>query len=331
MGGYMADAAPATNPSGDGPGIAIGTGSSSQKVDSTAVGKNAKTTGERALAVGYNSIADADSAMAVGNGNKAMAGGSLAVGARNIAQGFEKYVSPEDANMIDAAKNKTGYFSPAFADPTVFIVNKKLAGDIKIAGFDDLLNPALKGKIACGDPANSSSAFQVLMAMLYAKGKDGDPMSPEAWAYVDNFIKNVDGKFLNSSGAVHKGAADGEYTVGLTWEDPAATYVKNGADVEVVFPKEGAIFPGESVQIIKGAKHMENAKKFVDFMLSQKIQEAAGKTLTVRPLRKGVKLADYMTPQDTIALFKNYDEGWVAAHKKEVVAEWNKHLENSRQ
>lgn len=132
-------------------------------------------------------------------------------------------------------------------------------------------------------------------------------------------------------GAVHKGAADGEYTVGLTWEDPAATYVKNGADVEVVFPKEGAIFPGESVQIIKGAKHMENAKKFVDFMLSQKIQEAAGKTLTVRPLRKGVKLADYMTPQDTIALFKNYDEGWVAAHKKEVVAEWNKHLENSRQ
>ncbi|MFR6111203.1 MAG: extracellular solute-binding protein [Dialister invisus] len=37
---------------------------------------------------------------------------------------FEKYVSPEDANMIDAAKNKTGYFSPAFADPTVFIVNK---------------------------------------------------------------------------------------------------------------------------------------------------------------------------------------------------------------
>lgn len=244
---------------------------------------------------------------------------------------FEKYVSPEDANMIDAAKNKTGYFSPAFADPTVFIVNKKLAGDMKIAGFDDLLNPALKGKIACGDPANSSSAFQVLMAMLYAKGKDGDPMSPEAWAYVDNFIKNVDGKFLNSSGAVHKGAADGEYTVGLTWEDPAATYVKNGAAVEVVFPKEGAIFPGESVQIIKGAKHVENAKKFVDFMLSQKIQEAAGKTLTVRPLRKGVKLADYMTPQNTIALFKNYDEGWVAAHKKEVVAEWNKHLENSRQ
>lgn len=107
--------------------------------------------------------------------------------------------------------------------------------------------------------------------------------------------------------------------------------MKNGAPVKVVFPKEGAIFPGESVEIIKGAKHMENAKKFVDFMLSQKIQEEAGKTLTVRPLRKGMKLADYMTPQDQIHLFKNYDEGWVAQHKKEIVALWNQHLENSRQ
>ena len=88
MGGYVADAAPATNPSGDGPGIAIGTGSSSQKVDSTAVGKNAKTTGERALAVGYNNMAGADGAMAVGNDNKAIAGGAVAVGAKNSAQGM---------------------------------------------------------------------------------------------------------------------------------------------------------------------------------------------------------------------------------------------------
>ena len=88
MGGYVADAAPATNPSGDGPGIAIGTGSSSPKVDSTAVGKNAKTTGERALAVGYNNMAGADGAMAVGNDNKAIAGGAVAVGAKNSAQGM---------------------------------------------------------------------------------------------------------------------------------------------------------------------------------------------------------------------------------------------------
>ncbi|HML32257.1 extracellular solute-binding protein [Sporomusa sphaeroides] len=242
---------------------------------------------------------------------------------------FMQYVSAEDANMMDAFKNKTGYFSAAFADPTVFIVNTNLAGNVRIESFDDLLNPELKGKIAFGDPANSSSAFQSLMAMLYAKGKNGDPMSDEAWAFVDKFIANLNGKILNSSGGVHKGVADGEYTVGLTWEDPAANYVKNGAPVKVVFPTEGAIFPGESVQIIKGCKHPENAKKFVDYMLSQKVQEQAGKELTVRPLRKNVELAKYMTPMDSIKLFSNYDEGWVANNKNAISAKWTKHLEKT--
>ena len=112
--------------------------------------------------------------------------------------------------------------------------------------------------------------------MLYGMGKDGDPLSDQAWDYVDQFIANLDGKMANSSSQVYKGVAEGEYVVGLTWEDPAANYVKEGAAVEVVFPKEGAIFPGESVQILKDCKHPENAKKFVDYMLSEKIQNAVG-------------------------------------------------------
>lgn len=242
---------------------------------------------------------------------------------------FEKYVSKENDKMLPAFRNKSGYFTPAFADPTVLIVNKNLA-PAPITSFQDLLNPELKGKIAFGDPANSSSAFQSLVAMLYANGANNDPMSPEAWAFVDKFIQNVDGKVLNSSGAVHKGVADGEYAVGLTWEDPAAGYVKNGAPVEVVFPKEGAIFPGESVQIIKGAKNLENAKKFVDYMLSEKVQNMVGETTTVRPLREGAKIANYMTPLDQIKLFPNYDEAWVSENKPKIVAEWNKHLEDSK-
>lgn len=242
---------------------------------------------------------------------------------------FMEYVSPEDANMLDAFRNNTGYFTPAFADPTVMIVNKDLKGGMKIDGFEDLLNPELKGKIAFGDPVNSSSAFQSLLAMLYGMGKDGDPLSDQAWDYVDQFIANLDGKMCNSSSQVYKGVAEGEYVVGLTWEDPAANYVKEGAAVEVVFPGEGAIFPGESVQILQGCKHPENAKKFVDYMLSEKIQNAVGSNLTVRPLRKDATLADYMTPQSEIKLFDNYDEGWVADHKTEITGLFSEHMETS--
>lgn len=242
---------------------------------------------------------------------------------------FMEYTSTENDKMMDGFKNKAGVFTPAFADPTVMIVNTELANGMKIDGFEDLLNPALKGKIAFGDPVNSSSAFQSLMAMLYGMGKNGDPMSPEAWDYVDKFIANLDGKMCNSSSQVYKGVAGGEYVVGLTWEDPAANLVKNGAKVKVVFPVEGAIFPGESVQILKNCKHPENAKKFVDYMLSEKVQNAVGMNLTVRPLRKGATLADYMTPNDKIKLAPNYDEKWVSENKAKITKMFSEHMEKS--
>ncbi|MBR2181878.1 MAG: extracellular solute-binding protein [Acidaminococcaceae bacterium] len=241
---------------------------------------------------------------------------------------FQEYVSKEDPNMMDEFRNTTKFFTPAFSDPTVMVVNKKMKGDMKIEGFGDLLNPALKDKIAFGDPVNSSSAFQSLVVMLYDMG-NGDPFSKEAWDYCDKFLKQLNGKMMNSSSQVYKGVAGGEYIVGLTWEDPAATLVKSGAPVEVVFPKEGALYAPQSVQIIKNCKHPENAKKFVDYMLSEKIQNLVGTTLTVRPLRKNAKLADYMTPASKIKIAPKFNEKWVSENKEKFTKEFTKHLEKS--
>ncbi|MBE6097772.1 MAG: extracellular solute-binding protein [Schwartzia succinivorans] len=241
---------------------------------------------------------------------------------------FQEYVSPEDKNMMPEFRNTTKFFTPAFSDPTVMIVNTDMTKDMKIEGFADLLNPALKGKIAFGDPVNSSSAFQSLVVMLYDMG-NGEPFSEGAWNYVDKFLAQLQGKMSNSSSQVYKGVAGGEYAVGLTWEDPAASLVKSGAHVKVVFPKEGALYAPQSVQIIKNCKHPENAKKFIDYMLSEKIQNLVGTTLTVRPLRQGAKLADYMTPADKIKIAPKFDEKWVSENKEKFTKMFTEHLEKS--
>lgn len=246
---------------------------------------------------------------------------------RDYIDYFEPYVSPEDDMMLDGYKNTSGVFAPAFCDPTVFIVNTDLAGDIEINGFEDLLNPALKGKIAAGDPVNSSSAFQCLVAGLYGMG-NGDPMSDEAWAWVEAFIENLDGVSLNSSSQVYKGVAEGEYVVGLTWEDPAAAYVRDGVAVRVVFPEEGAIMSGQCVSIIKGAPHMENAKKFVDYMLGETCQSYVGQNLTVRPLRSDAALNDSLTPWEDIVSLDSYDGDWVADNKASITERYSECLEN---
>lgn len=90
FGGYAGVyAVPATNPPGGGPGVAIGTGSSSNNANSVAVGSSAKTTGAKAVAVGNGAIADSTSTIAVGDGANVASNVDLVGG---IAIGKKAYV-----------------------------------------------------------------------------------------------------------------------------------------------------------------------------------------------------------------------------------------------
>lgn len=238
---------------------------------------------------------------------------------REKADLFEQYVSSNDDAMMEAHKNVDGFLTPYTADGSVILVNTDLIGDIEINGFADLLNPELKGKIASADASNSSSAFAHLTNQLLAMG--GDYESEEGWKYVEDLLTNIDGVILNSSSAVHKGVADGEYTVGLTYEDPAAGYVRDGAPVKVIYPEEGTVYLDAGVEVIKGAKNMENAKKFVDFVISKEAQDAFGSQLTNRPLRDDAEVGDYMTPMEEINVIME-DEDYVKEHREEIIQKY---------
>ena len=232
---------------------------------------------------------------------------------------FQEYVSPNDEYLLEGHKNKQGYLTPYNSDGSCILVNTDLIGDIKIEGYEDLLNPELKGKIAYPDPASSSSAFNQLTNMLVAMG--GDYESQEGWDYVAKIIENLDGKVASGSGAAHKSVADGEYVVALTYEDPSVSYVRDGAPVKVVYPKEGTIYGDANSAIIKGAKNLENAKKFIDFTISKEIQDAFGTEIFVRPLRADAELSDSMTPLEDIYTLEE-DIEYVTEHKSEIVEKY---------
>ncbi|WP_300383072.1 extracellular solute-binding protein, partial [Clostridium sp.] len=135
---------------------------------------------------------------------------------------FEEYKSSNEGDVAEENKNTDGKITRFSVIPSVLMVNTDLIGDIKVEGYEDLLKPELKGKIAHSDPAKSSSSFEHLVNMLYAMG-NGD--AEKGWDYADALAGNLDGKLLSGSSAVYKGVADGEYTVGLTFEEGGAKYV----------------------------------------------------------------------------------------------------------
>lgn len=87
---------------------------------------------------------------------------------------FEKYQSVNEKDVFDDYNNKDGLITRFTVIPSVIMINTKLIGDIKVEGFEDLLNPALKGKIAFADPSKSSSSFEHIINQLYAMG-NGKP------------------------------------------------------------------------------------------------------------------------------------------------------------
>lgn len=245
-------------------------------------------------------------------------GGSMAQYVQNPDL-FEPYVAKYNDELLEGHRNVKGYVTTYGSDGSVILVNKNLIGDIKINGYKDLLNPELKGKIAAADPANSSSAFAHLTNMLLAVG--GDYTSDEGWNYVKDLVANLDNKVASGSGAVHKSVADGEFVVGLTYEDPAISYIKNGGDVEVIYPEEGTVFLDAGSAIIKGAKNIDNAKLFMDFITSKPAQDAFGSQLTIRPLRPDAELADYMKPIEDIKLLQE-DNDYVYSNKKALAEKY---------
>ena len=223
---------------------------------------------------------------------------------------FEDFATTNAENI--PYKNVEGPLTRCTVVPSILMVNTNLAGNIKIEGYEDLLNPALKGKIAFADPAAAQSPFEHLVNMLYAMG-GGD--TEKGWDYIKKFCANLDGKLLSGSSATYKGVADGEYAVGLTFEQGGVDYVAWGSPVKVVYMKEGVISKPDGVYIIKGAKNMENAKRFVDYITSYDAQKMINEKLNRRAVRSDLPPSDLFIPIEDINIIYD-DEDLVVANKQ---------------
>ncbi|MEI6388069.1 MAG: extracellular solute-binding protein [Spirochaetota bacterium] len=235
---------------------------------------------------------------------------------------FQKYVARNNASLPAGYQNTTGFFTNYLLSGSNLLVNTDLEKQLglTITSYDDLLNPALKGKIASANPADSSSAWAQLCNILLVKG---GYESPQAWSYVESLIKQLSGKLTSGSSAVYKGVYAGEYVVGLTYEDPSVALLADGAkNVRVVYPKEGAVWLPAASAIVAGAKNIDNAKLFMDFLVSDECQKiVAGLTnRTVNP--KFPNTNPNLQPMSSIKVAYE-DIAYTSAHKKEMQKKWS--------
>ena len=184
---------------------------------------------------------------------------------------FESWVSAHDAENANGWTSPNGLYSMDHLSTVCFCVNTELEAELglNIQSYEDLLDPKLEGKIVFSDPNSSSAAWNNVSNIMSVYGND----SEEAWTYIEGLMKNL--VIAGSSSACFKSVQQGEYVVGLTYEDGAITLVKDGAtNIEVRYPSNGTSASVFGCGLVKNGPNPENAKAMIDFICSAEGQTA---------------------------------------------------------
>ena len=180
---------------------------------------------------------------------------------------FSPYFCAGWEGLDPAMRSEEGLWTPFSALPVVLIYNTKLVVPGQITGWRDLFSPAWQGRIAFCDPSVSGSSFTGLITLLRAVDGDTDET-------LMRFAVSLDGRQLDSSGAVLDSVAGGTDLVGITLEETALKRAAAGEDIALIYPDDGTSCIPDGGALVQGAPHPENARQFLDFICRQRCAEA---------------------------------------------------------
>jgi iron(III) transport system substrate-binding protein len=232
----------------------------------------------------------------------------------------EPYATPNASALSDEFKDKDGYWHAIYTNPLAFGVRTDILESRKAplpASWEDLKNPAYKGLIQMPSPQSSGTAYAVILTLIQERGEDG------AFEYLKAINPNV--QTYTQSGTAPSGALGvGETPLAIQFTPGFLKLADEGYPVKVVFPSEGVGYEVASMSILKGAQHMDEAKKLVDWMTSKDGQAALSVTKTYfLPIRADVSGGTGVPALDQIKLVAS-DPKFAAENKKRLVERWTR-------
>ena len=227
---------------------------------------------------------------------------------------FAPYTCTGAEDILKRFRSSDDLWTPFSALPVVLIYNTKLVAPGQVKRWDDLLSPALRGRIAFTDPSASGSSFTALVTMLNALGGDREQV-------IRAFAENLDGVQLASSGTVLTAVADGGALVGVTIEDIAMKRMEEGRDIAMVYPEDGLSCVPDGSAIVKGAPHEDNAKLFVDFTVSPEVQTLLTTQFCRRSVRRDTPPLAGVPRLDELPMAE-YDLDQAVAEREAILMTW---------
>jgi iron(III) transport system substrate-binding protein len=228
-----------------------------------------------------------------------------------------KGVEKLNARFVDASKPPRWVGQDVWAATVCYnTVEGQKKGVPKPETWKDLTKPAYKGQVVMPNPASSGTGYFDVTAWLQVFGE------AEGWKYMDALHENI-AQYTHSGSKPCRQAGAGEFVVGISFEFRANDVKKKGAPVDIVFPKEGLGWDIEAAGIVKGTKHMDAAKKLMDWIVSKEANEAYAKNFAIVAM-PGVAPKLEFIPTDLESHLVKNDFAFAAKNRDKILAEWQK-------
>lgn len=226
---------------------------------------------------------------------------------------LEKYQPAGFNELLNPFDDYDGSFTAARLGTLGIVINVDKVTTLPESWETIATDPLYKDSFGIADPALSGTAFMSIALLEKQFG----------WDYIVKLRDNGATK-SKGSGRVIDDTADGALNACLGVDYITAGKIDKGAPLKMVYPKELLMVPSP-VAIFKDADHKDNAKKFVDYLMTQEAQQKVAEAGTV-PVRRDVKMPERYNlpaPEDALknGIKVNYSE--VLENKDEIVKKFS--------
>jgi iron(III) transport system substrate-binding protein len=181
---------------------------------------------------------------------------------------LETYKSHAAASIPDEFKDPEGYWTGFAARARVLIVNTDLVKPQDMPrGLADLAHPRWKGKVGMARPLAGTGLTH--FAILFENW--GDARTIE---YCNRLVAN-DINLAAGNAHVAQRVGRGQLAFGLVDSDDFEAEKRDGKPVAVVYPDatgEGTLLIPNTLSLVRGGPHTDNARKLIDALLDPAVE-----------------------------------------------------------
>ena len=199
------------------------------------------------------------------------------------------YESPELEGISDEYYDDENTYTGTKIITTGIMVNTDVVTD-EVTGYDCLISEDAKDNAIMPSPLYSGAAAYNLSVLTKTDGF--------GWEYYEGLKANGI-KVDQGNGKVQQAVMSGEKGYGLIVDYMALRAKADGAPVDFVYPEEGSLLVTEPVGIVNGTKNEQQAKAFVDYILSDEGQEKTAE-IGYTPIKSGVAAPEGFKSVDEI-------------------------------